>query len=115
LGEAPEPRGEAGRCGVTPTDDTSQATRRRIQFGPGEVRAGWSPEISSSTPEEEDMYTEREVDLVVNALRDAGEMRRKDLGERIGCKYWARAGSGAPSGWRTSAARSGGSARDATP
>jgi hypothetical protein len=73
---------------VTPTEDTRQASRRRIQFGPSEVGAGWSPEISSSTPEEEDMYTEREVDLIVNALRDAGEMRRKDLGERIGCKYW---------------------------
>jgi hypothetical protein len=67
----------------------STAQRR----GPREPRrglSGWAPFASASTPDpEEDRYwLEREITLLERALEDRGEMRRRDLGDLVGCKYW---------------------------
>jgi hypothetical protein len=44
---------------------------------------------SSSYDADEDRYwLEREVTLLERALQDKGEMRRSDLGNLVGCKYW---------------------------
>jgi hypothetical protein len=50
----------------------------------------WSPLTPSSGGEaEEDRYwLGREISLLERALADKGEMRRRDLGELVGCKYW---------------------------
>jgi hypothetical protein len=68
---------------------TRARPRRRIAFGPG-TSGGWSPEISSSSyaQDEDEWWREREIEMIENALRDKGEMRRRDLGNLIGCKYW---------------------------
>ncbi|MDQ3866702.1 MAG: hypothetical protein M3304_07715 [Actinomycetota bacterium] len=63
--------------------------RGRIAFGPGEL-GGWSPEVSGSAHfrDEDEWWREREVEMIERALADRGEMRRRDLGNLIGCKYW---------------------------
>jgi hypothetical protein len=50
----------------------------------------WSPLQPGSTydPDEDRYWLEREVTLLERALKDKGEMRRSDLGELVGCKYW---------------------------
>lgn len=50
----------------------------------------WSPfnSGSSADPDEQRYWLEREMTLLERALRDKGEMRRGDLGELVGCKYW---------------------------
>ena len=63
----------------------SRGERRR-----GEGGGGWSPAIMSSRGdrEEHEWWREREITLIERALQDRGEMRRRDLGNLIGCKYW---------------------------
>src|SRR5205807_1106697 len=50
----------------------------------------WSPlQPGSSYDSSEDRYwLDREMTLLERALDDKGEMRRKDLGDVVGCKYW---------------------------
>src|SRR5947209_17337408 len=50
----------------------------------------WSPLQPTSTydPNEESYWLEREITLLERALEDKGEMRRSELGDLIGCKYW---------------------------
>ena len=51
----------------------------------------FAPNISSSgtyEQEEQDYWTDRELSLLENALKENGEMSRKDLGNLLGCKYW---------------------------
>jgi hypothetical protein len=50
----------------------------------------WSPLPPSSTLDsDEDRYwLNREISLLERALQDKGEMRRGELGEIVGCKYW---------------------------
>jgi len=46
------------------------------------------PSASSQDREESEFWLERELSLIERALQDNGEMRRRDLGEMLGCKYW---------------------------
>ncbi len=52
--------------------------------------ATFAPNASGSEydPEEQDYWTDRELTLIENALKENGEMSRKDLGNELGCKYW---------------------------
>src|SRR3954454_3322948 len=61
-------------------------TRRRT----GEVGSGFSPyvSISSRDREEDEWWLGRELSLIENALGEHGEMRRRDLGRLLGCRYW---------------------------
>jgi hypothetical protein len=55
------------------------------------MSSGWSPFLSSSSPPEADedaYYLEREIDMLERALRDKGQLPRRELGRLVGCKYW---------------------------
>jgi hypothetical protein len=54
------------------------------------MTTGWSPFISSSSSdvEQNDQYLAREIDMLERAVQDKGELRRRDLGRLVGCKYW---------------------------
>jgi len=54
------------------------------------MTTGWSPMLSSSgtDPEENDYYLNRELDILERAVQDQGELRRRELGRLVGCKYW---------------------------
>ena len=43
---------------------------------------------SSTDRDENEWWLERELSLIERALQDKGEMRRRDLGDMLGCKYW---------------------------
>jgi hypothetical protein len=51
---------------------------------------GWSPFLSSSSRdiEESDLYLAREIDMLERAVKDKGELPRRELGRLVGCKYW---------------------------
>ena len=44
----------------------------------------------SSTPDadENEWWLRREISLIENLLQDEGELERKQIGDRLGCKYW---------------------------
>jgi hypothetical protein len=46
------------------------------------------PGSSVADREENAWWLEREIDMLRRALEDKGEMRRSDLGDLVGCKYW---------------------------
>ncbi len=43
---------------------------------------------SSVDRDENEFWLEREISILQRALEDQGEMRRRDLGNLVGCKYW---------------------------
>jgi hypothetical protein len=69
---------------------SSQARTRRSSEFRAQGPQSWSPLHSGSTYDsDEDRYwLEREITLLERALGDKGEMRRGDLGELVGCRYW---------------------------
>ncbi len=69
---------------------SSQARTRSSSGFRAQGPRGWSPLNSGSTYDsDEDRYwLDREITLLERALGDKGEMRRGDLGEVVGCKYW---------------------------
>ena len=52
--------------------------------------SSFTPFPSSSTQdrEENEFWLDRELSLIENALEDRGEMKRGELGDLLGCKYW---------------------------
>ena len=64
----------------------------RSQRHPGDRGGGYSPSIHGSSPwtdqAERDHYLNREVEMLQRALEDRGELRRRELGRLVGCKYW---------------------------
>jgi len=60
-------------------------TRKR-----GQSIAGWAPTMARSEYDEEELefWTNREVSLIENLLRDRGEMDKDAIGDALGCKYW---------------------------
>ena len=69
---------------------TESRERQRRPRPAGEVGGGWSPYTAGSSrdQEENEWWLERELSLIEAALRDRGEMRRGELGDLLGCKYW---------------------------
>jgi hypothetical protein len=63
----------------------SPSTARR-----GQSIAGWTPTGSRSEYDEDEMefWTNREISLIENLLKDKGEMDKDAIGEALGCKYW---------------------------
>jgi hypothetical protein len=78
-----DPRPDPGR-------GTTHPRTRRWPLGQSEGSGGWSPLASASSyePEENRYWLEREMTLLERALEDKGEMRRRELGDLVGCKYW---------------------------
>jgi hypothetical protein len=46
------------------------------------------PSTSSRDEEENKWWQEREISLIKNLLDEEGELPRKEIGDRLGCKYW---------------------------
>jgi len=48
------------------------------------------PGPSSSAPDEDEnrWWLDREISLIQNLLKEEGELPRKEIGNRLGCKYW---------------------------
>jgi hypothetical protein len=48
------------------------------------------PGPGSTGPDEEEnrWWLEREISLIRNLLEEEGELPRKEIGDRLGCKYW---------------------------
>ncbi len=46
------------------------------------------PSSSSRDAEENEWWLDREISLIKNLLDEEGEMRKKEIGEKLGCKYW---------------------------
>jgi hypothetical protein len=53
-------------------------------------RAGYTPfpGASSEDQDENEWWLHREISLIQNLLTEEGETSRKDIGDRLGCKYW---------------------------
>ncbi len=67
--------------------DTAAARRSKRRSARSTV---FAPNASSSEydQEEQDYWTDRELSLIENALKENGELRRNELGDMLGCKYW---------------------------
>lgn len=65
---------------------TNQTNARRRRSGP----ATYNPMPTGSAPDqdENEFWLEREVSLIENLLREEGELPRKEIGDRLGCRYW---------------------------
>ena len=46
------------------------------------------PSTSSQDTEENEWWLRREISLIANLLDEEGALPRKEIGERLGCKYW---------------------------
>jgi Transcriptional regulator, AbiEi antitoxin len=52
--------------------------------------SGWSPLLSSSSrgaEDEESYYLARELDMLERAVREKGQVSRRELGRLVGCRY----------------------------
>jgi hypothetical protein len=45
------------------------------------------PAASSVDQEENQWWLNREISLIQNLLREEGELDRKEIGDKLGCKY----------------------------
>jgi hypothetical protein len=65
---------------------STPTTRRRR----GQSIAGWAPTTARSSYDEDELefWTNREVSLIENLLKDRGELDRDTIGEALGCRYW---------------------------
>jgi hypothetical protein len=54
------------------------------------TRAAYTPfpGASSQDPGENEWWLDRELSLIRNLLKEEGELDRKTIGDRLGCKYW---------------------------
>ena len=46
------------------------------------------PGGSSVDVDENEWWLRREISLIENLLKEEGELPKKEIGERLGCKYW---------------------------
>jgi hypothetical protein len=46
------------------------------------------PVSSAPDSDENEWWLSREMSLIKNLLDEEGEMARKEIGDRLGCKYW---------------------------
>ena len=46
------------------------------------------PGGSSQDKDENEWWLEREISLISNLLKEQGETPKKEIGEKLGCKYW---------------------------
>jgi hypothetical protein len=49
------------------------------------------PGASSQDADENEWWLRREISMIENLLDDEGELDRKTIGEKLGCKYWGPA------------------------
>jgi hypothetical protein len=46
------------------------------------------PGTSSVDTDENEWWLRREISLIENLLKEEGPLPRKEIGDRLGCKYW---------------------------
>jgi hypothetical protein len=46
------------------------------------------PGASSVDADENEWWLRREISLIQNLLQEEGELERKAIGDKLGCKYW---------------------------
>lgn len=46
------------------------------------------PGGSAQDADENEYWLEREISMISNLLSEEGELPRKEIGNRLGCKYW---------------------------
>ena len=46
------------------------------------------PSTSTVDTDENEWWLRREISLIENLLKEEGELPRKEIGDRLGCKYW---------------------------
>jgi hypothetical protein len=46
------------------------------------------PGGSVADADENEWWLRREITLIENLLKEEGELPRKEIGNRLGCKYW---------------------------
>jgi hypothetical protein len=46
------------------------------------------PSTSSTDVDENEWWLRREISLIQNLLQEEGELPRKVIGDKLGCKYW---------------------------
>jgi hypothetical protein len=46
------------------------------------------PGASSQDADENEWWLRREISLIDNLLREEGELKKDEIGQRLGCKYW---------------------------
>src|SRR3954465_9662521 len=67
---------------MSATSNRPQRSRERSNYS-------FAPFAGSSTDRDENAFwLDREIPILQGALEDQGEMRRRDLGNLVGCKYW---------------------------
>ena len=68
----------------------SATTTRRSPRRDRSLSGGFIPGQAGSDNDrdENEWWTDRELSLIENALREHGEMKRGDIGELLGCRYW---------------------------
>ncbi len=79
---APEEKAERRRRA---REQAQRAGARR--FRPGLSNVSYSPFFSHPAPTD-DGWLDREVEIIVRALDEEGELHRRDLGRRVGARYW---------------------------
>jgi hypothetical protein len=69
---------------MSPAQRETEGRRVRSQ------RSTWSPLPTGATvdQDENDWWLEREISLIENLLREEGETSRKEISDKLGCKYW---------------------------
>ena len=67
----------------------SPATNEKKRRPRGQ-RSGYTPFPGASSHDEEEnaWWLDREISLIENLLKEEGELPRKEIGDRLGCKYW---------------------------
>jgi hypothetical protein len=46
------------------------------------------PSASTEDHDEDEWWLRREISLIKNLLDEEGELPRKEIGDRLGCRYW---------------------------
>jgi hypothetical protein len=70
----------------------NRETEERPRRGPRRERHDYSytpfGTASRYDQDENEWWLDRELSLIENLLRERGEMKRRDIGDVLGCKYW---------------------------
>ena len=68
----------------------SPATSDQQHRRPRGQRSSYTPfpGASSNDEEENEWWLDREISLIENLLKEEGELPRKEIGNKLGCKYW---------------------------
>jgi hypothetical protein len=70
------------------TPATQEQRRRRERSDRYAIGPFPGPGGSSVDRDENEWWLDREISLIQNLLQEEGELERREIGNRLGCKYW---------------------------